>query len=291
VTRLWPALEIQLPPESDSTLLDLFLARLDDFQPTAIQEHEIGPWRVFFSGNGPRDEACRALTSEFSDRHIVLRVLDVDDEDWAARSQARLHAITVGVIVVAPPWDIPESMSPGSKLIVIEPSMGFGTGHHASTRLCLAALQKLDLARRRVLDLGTGSGVLAIAAILLGAQRVVAVDVDADALDSAQQNAVRNNTETAIRFECADYRTANLSRADLVMANLTGAILSNTLTRVLDLVEPGGLLILSGFTSEELVARADGPIAMSPSVRIVDQVDEEGWRCLVAQKGRPIPND
>jgi ribosomal protein L11 methyltransferase len=284
VTRLWPALEIQLPRESDPTLLDRLFARLDDFQPTAIQEHEVGPWRVFFSGISPRDEACRALTSEFSDRHIVLRVVDVDDEDWAARSQARLHAVTVGNIVVAPPWDIPEPISPDSKLIVIEPSMGFGTGHHASTRLCLAALQKLDLAGRRVLDLGTGSGVLAIAAILLGAPSVVAVDVDRDALDSAQQNAVRNHADTAIRFEHADYRTANLARADLVMANLTGAILSNTLARVLELVEPGGLLILSGFTSEELVARPDGPVVTSAGVRIVDQVDEEGWRCLVAQK-------
>jgi ribosomal protein L11 methyltransferase len=284
VTRLWPALEIQLPCESDPTLLDLLLARLDDFQPTAIQEHEAGPWRVFFSGISPRDEACRALTSEFSDRHIVLRVVDVDDEDWAARSQARLHAVTVGNIVVAPPWDIPEPISPDSKLIVIEPSMGFGTGHHASTRLCLAALQKLDLAGRRGLDLGTGSGVLAIAAILLGAQSVVAVEVDRDALDSAQQNAVRNHADSAIRFEHADYRTANLSRADLVMANLTGVILSNTLARVLDLVEPGGLLILSGFTSEELVARPEGPVVTSAGVCIVDQVDEQGWRCLVAQK-------
>jgi ribosomal protein L11 methylase PrmA len=68
------------------------------------------------------------------------------------------------------------------------------------------------------------------------------------------------------------------------MANLTGAILSNTLARVLDLVEPGGLLILSGFTSEEVVARPDGPVATSTSLRIIDQVDEEGWRCLVAQK-------
>jgi ribosomal protein L11 methyltransferase len=150
--------------------------------------------------------------------------------------------------------------------------------------LCLAALQKLDLVGRRVLDLGTGSGILAIAAILLGAQSVVGVEVDTDALDSAQQNAVRNHTDSAIRFEHADYRTANLSRADLVMANLTGAILSNTLARVLDLVEPGGLLILSGFTSEELVARPDGPVVTSASVRIVDQVDEEGWRCLVAEK-------
>jgi len=284
VTRLWPALEIQLPPDPDPTLLELLPARLDDFQPTAIQEHEHGPWRVFFAGVKPRDEACHALVSEFSERGIVVLAVDVDDEDWAARSQARLHAVTVGNIVVAPPWDIPTSPSLDSKIIVIEPSMGFGTGHHASTRLCLEALQRLDIAGQRVLDLGTGSGVLAIAAVLLGARSVVAVEMDMDALDSAHENAARNRADGIIRFEHADFRTANLSQADLVLANLTGAILSATLARVLDLVETGGVVILSGFTSEELVARADGPIATSPSIEIINQVDEEGWRCLVLRR-------
>jgi ribosomal protein L11 methyltransferase len=174
--------------------------------------------------------------------------------------------------------------TPGSRIIVIEPSMGFGTGHHASTRLCLEALQKLDLAGRHVLDLGTGSGVLAIAALLLGARSAVAVEMDADALDSARENAARNHVAAAMTFEHADFRTANLAQADLVCANLTGAILAATLARVLDLAAAGGVLILSGFTSEEVVARPDGPIATSTRARVIDQIDEEGWRCLVLQK-------
>ena len=125
---------------------------------------------------------------------------------------------------------------------------------------------------------------LAIAAVLLGAKDVVAVESDADALNSARENAARNHTDAATTFALADFREATLSPAGLVMANLTGAILLGTLERVLDLVEPDGLLILSGFTSEELIARQDGPVATSPHVRIVDQFDEEGWRCLVLRK-------
>jgi ribosomal protein L11 methylase PrmA len=68
------------------------------------------------------------------------------------------------------------------------------------------------------------------------------------------------------------------------MANLTGAILLGTLARVIDLAEPNGVLILSGFTSEELVARPDGPIVTSPHLQLVDQLDEEGWKCLVLRK-------
>ena len=284
MTRLWPALEIRFPLDPDPALPELLLARLDDFQPTAIHEHDSGPWRVFFAAAGRRDEAGRAVASEFSERGIRSRPVDVDDEDWAARSQARLRAVAVGSLVIAPPWDVPTSPSPDSKIIVIEPSMGFGTGHHASTRLCLEALQKLDVTGRRALDLGTGSGVLAIAAVLLGATHVVAVETDADALDSARENAARNHADAAMRFELADFREANLSPAELVMANLTGAILLGTLARVLDLVEPQGVLILSGFTSEELVARRDGPVVTSPHVQIIDQLDEEGWRCLIVRK-------
>ena len=284
MTRLWPALEIEFPLDFDLNLAELLLARVDDFEPTAIHEQEQGTWRVFFGTANARDEARRAVAAEFSQQGLLPRAVDVDDEDWAARSQARLQAVVVDKFVIAPPWDIPASTSSDSTVIVIEPSMGFGTGHHASTRLCLKALQQLDVTGRRALDLGTGSGVLSIAAVLLGAKSVVAVETDPDALESARENAARNQASGPIKFVLGDYRDANLPRTGLVMANLTGAILSGTLGRVLDLAEPDGVLILSGFTSDELVAREDGPIATSPQVRIINQLDEEGWRCLVLRK-------
>ena len=162
--------------------------------------------------------------------------------------------------------------------------MGFGTGHHESTRLCLNALQNIDLHGQHVLDIGTGSGVLAIAAVLLGAKHVAAIDVDPDALQSARENAARNRVESSISFEQADFRDARPSAADIVLANLTGAILNNTLDRLVELAVPAGILILSGFTHEELVARPDGPLATSRRVQIVDQLDEEGWRCFVLRR-------
>src|SRR4029078_369069 len=94
----------------------------------------------------------------------------------------------VGPLCGAPPWDIPSGLPHDTQLIVIPPSMGFGTGHHETTRLCLSLLQDLDLRGKRLVDVGTGSGVLAIAAVLLGAGSVEGIDYDEDALTSARQS-------------------------------------------------------------------------------------------------------
>ena len=151
--------------------------------------------------------------------------LAIADEDWAARSQAGLKAVTVGGIIVAPPWDVPLT-------IVIQPSMGFGTGHHATTRLCLTALQRLNVRGREVLDVGTGSGVLAIAASRLGAAGVRAFDDDQDAIQAAWEN-LALNPGAVVTMLVGDLRTLDLEPAHLVLANITGGMLIASAARLL----------------------------------------------------------
>src|SRR5262249_54426528 len=154
----------------------VLLAELDDHSPTAINEIPDGVL-AFFTTPDARDAALTHLESyELVD--VVSE--DVADEQWAERSQSGLTPVTVGEVTVAPPWSVTDELrrtAPGP-IIVIQPSMGFGTGHHASTRLCLGLIQRVPLAGARVLDVGTGSGVLAIACRLLGAADVAGVDVD-----------------------------------------------------------------------------------------------------------------
>jgi ribosomal protein L11 methyltransferase len=129
--------------------------------------------------------------------------------------------------------------------------MGFGTGHHATTRLCLEALQRLDISGRSVLDVGTGSGILAIAADRLGAARVSGIDVDPDAIQAARENLGHNPDVGDVEFDVADLSARPLPQADVVTANLTGSMLVSSASALSAAVRSGGSLILSGILAEE----------------------------------------
>lgn len=291
MAKVWPALNIHLPG-CDPQLQDLVLAELDDFQPTAVQEHdEQQVLRAFFTSADARALAARALSAAFGS-HLFVESINVEDEDWAARSQAALSAITVGRITVAPPWDVPEergresfSHDDGEEdsrplfSIVIQPSMGFGTGHHATTRLMLKALQSLEVRDRAVLDIGCGSGVLTIAAVRLGAGSVVGIDNDADALESAAENVGLNSVGDLVRMQAGDFREL-LSPTAIVLANLTGTLLERHASTLAALVESGGHLVVSGFLeTETAVMPALGTFL---TVQTIDREDE--WQCAVLQK-------
>jgi ribosomal protein L11 methyltransferase len=242
------ALEVRILPTADQSVPDRLYAVLDDFEPAAIHESDSGAeWRVFFRSAAQRDAARHALDSLHG---VRTSAVEVPDEDWARRSQQNLRAIEAGRLIVAPPWDVPRRAA-DKLVIIIEPSTGFGTGHHATTRLCLQTMQELDLRGARVLDVGTGSGVLALAAWKLGAGDIVAVDHDRDALESARENIARNGAAASIDIIHDDLAGLRIQRADVILANLTGAVLVRYAEELRGLAVDGGYLILSGFAPED----------------------------------------
>jgi ribosomal protein L11 methyltransferase len=265
--RTWPTLQISGLSE---TAADLLQADLLDFDVEAIDESQPASWRIFFRTTASRDLALAHVRRAFP--AAAATPLAIADENWAARSQAGLKAVTVGGIVVAPPWDVPLT-------IVIQPSMGFGTGHHATTRQCLMALQRLDVKGRDVLDAGTGSGVLAIAASRMGAASVRACDDDADAVHAAWENLALNPGAT-VSMLVGDLRTLDLEPAHIVLANITGALLIATASRLMELANSFGYLILSGFQEHEerdITAAFEG-------ATVVERFEEDGWVAVVLRK-------
>jgi ribosomal protein L11 methyltransferase len=282
--KTYPAIEAR------TGAADLLLALIDDFGPTAVEDLERdGSVRIFFQSPADRDAALRALTAQFE-----VTAVDVPDEDWARRSQENLAPVTVGRITVFPDARSRSSRtsgrrepverrlsSPGAIEIVIIPSMGFGTGHHATTRLCLAALQAIPLTNQTVLDVGTGSGVLAIAAERLGAAQAVGIDFDPDAIQSARENLDLNPDVTRVRFETAELSAIPLPMVDVVTANLTGALLIRSASALLAAVRTGGTLILSGVMAHE----RDEVAAAFAAAAVFWEREEDGWVGLAMSLG------
>jgi ribosomal protein L11 methyltransferase len=272
--KLWPALEIAAPD-------DLVHAALMDFDVAAIDDNAPESWRVFFHSFDARDRAAAALRNQFAG--LTLLPVDVPDEDWAARSQANLTALQIGNIIVAPPWDVAsvaQGFSPADSAnppitIIIEPSMGFGTGHHATTRLCLAHLQEIDLRNRTAIDVGTGSGVLAIAASRLGATHVLAIDNDSDAIESARRN-IDLNPGADVTLGLVDLRRARLRAFDVLLGNLTGGMLIAAAHDLRTLTAAQGQLILSGFLLDE----QDDVLTAFAGCRLEKRSQEDEWVCV-----------
>ena len=300
--KIWPALVLRSHQIDDAE--DLLSAILTDFNPVAIQdlaERPLPPgglwdptyppipdppptplhWNVCFNDASERERAAAAIHEAIP--HLTIEPVDLPDEDWAARSQQSLTAVHAGAFIVAPPWDVPAD--PGTAtVIVIEPSMGFGTGHHATTRMCLRLLSEMDVTDQTVLDLGTGSGVLSMAAALMGARRVTGIDVDQDAINSAESSARLNTLPDTIEFQVCDFRHSPPSPADIVLANLTGGMLTSSAASIAALVRPHGQLVLSGFDHTE----ADAVLAAFASFTERQRLSEDNWVALNLENGQIV---
>lgn len=261
---------------------ELLVALLSDFDLVSIHEDDpVHPlrWTAHFANMKARDRAAEAVGHLQSSGQIHLERVEIEDEDWARRTQADLPAIQIGNVIVAPPWDVPgPGRLHGVTLVLIEPSRGFGTGHHQSTRLCIVLLQNRGIRGRTMIDVGTGSGVLAITGARLGAAYVSAIDVDPDAVENARENVARNQVGSIVEAHVRDVSDATLTPADVVTANLTGSLLERHAPRLMALVKPGGALIVAGFTVDE---RDRVVVAFGPGKAVVEAAEEDGWLGLV----------
>lgn len=178
----------------------------------------------------------------------------VEQQDWGEKWRENFKPIQVTPdIVIKPPW---ESIDTDSSIVIdIMPRMAFGTGSHETTQLCLGLLESVLKPGQSVLDLGSGSGILAIAAARLGAGRVVAVEIDPDAIDNIYENAELNEVADQLDIRLGSLDVLAPERFDLILANIQRKVIEELLPRMLDFVKPESRLILSGIldTEERLI--------------------------------------
>ncbi|MBR7110788.1 MAG: 50S ribosomal protein L11 methyltransferase, partial [Clostridia bacterium] len=179
---------------------------------------------------------------------LTFSTKTVRTDNWNEEWRKYYKPIVLDRIAVVPDWIDFDDKS--KQIIRLEPGMAFGTGEHASTRLCLSLLEKLDISHKKVIDVGTGSGILGIAAAKLGAKSVYMTDIDPVAVDVAKSNAVKNNVQDVCIIECADL--SDRIECDILIGNLTADILLRLLSSFEGKVQKNTDLILSGIIAERL---------------------------------------
>ena len=209
---------------------------------------------------------------------LPFTVRTVEDQDWVRLTQSQFAPIHIGKnIWVVPSWhDAPD---PHALVLELDPGLAFGTGSHPTTRLCMEWLEGHPPIGQSVLDYGCGSGILALVAKKLGAETVVGVDIDPQAIESASFNSSRNNCEIAYYLPDAFNQQFNAQRYDIVVANILSGPLKLMAPMLSARVSEKGALLLSGV----LASQADDVIAAyAPYLALTVTAEREGWVALAA---------
>ncbi len=204
---------------------------------------------------------------------------EVAATDWVARYYAELEPVVLGRLIIAPTHR-EVTPKPHQRVLWLDPGMAFGTGHHETTRLALEALQRLELAHKRVLDVGAGSGILAIAADLLGAGEASGLDNDPLTLPVAEENRARNDSKARFRLGTLD-ETVPPASADILAANLYAELHAELVSAYARVLSPEGHLLITGILEDRLPLVTE---ALTSNFDLLDTRLEGQWALLHAVK-------
>lgn len=207
----------------------------------------------------------------------------VDEEDWATAWKKYYFPTKVGErLVVCPSWESYEPQA-GEVVLTMDPGMAFGTGTHDTTRLCMQLLEKYVLPGVKLLDVGTGSGILAVSALLLGADCAVGVDIDEVAVRVAKENAAANGVADRVEFLAGDLADKVSGRFGVVTANIVADVILRLIPDLGRFLAPGGVFIASGIIDAR---EADVAGALTAAgYRLADRCESSGWVALAAVRG------
>jgi len=273
---------------------------VDAFDDDDEKREGKGEIRAYFPDDQTVSSKVNALRDYLKSLSEIFPGLDppeigtetIVDPDWGEQWKKYFKPLRISRdIVIKPTW---ERYAPVGRDIVIDidPGMAFGTGQHPSTRMCINAMEEIipkdrSFEKWTALDVGTGTGILAISAAKLGADRVVAVDIDLKAVEIAEKNAAINRVEERIEILNQDVLTFQ-GRFNLIIANLTASTLIPLRSHLFGMLEPGGYLVLSGIIEKD-APMVEETFLRQEGVSSHQVLTEKEWVCFVLRKRREEP--
>lgn len=201
-------------------------------------------------------------------------------EDWAENWKKYFKPINIGErLVIRPAWE-PETVQNGRTELILEPGMAFGTGTHETTRLCLELLSKYTTEQSEILDVGTGSGILAVAGVLLGAKRALGVDIDELSVKTAKENAKLNGVADKTEFIAGNLTDKVSGRFNLVTANIVADVIMMLNEDILKFLSKDGIYIMSGIIDtreNDVLENLEGKF------EVLEILRERGWTAIAAK--------
>jgi len=218
----------------------------------------------------------------------ILSTEVVNDQDWVHEWKKHFHPIRVGRVLIVPEWETVDNKD--GIVFTLDPGSAFGTGQHATTMLCIEALQKHLQIGDKILDIGCGSGILSIVGLLLGAKHAVACDIDPSAVEITRKNASLNSINSNRLDVYAGDILSNLDLKEkitcypfnIVVANIVADVIISLASSIRELLANGGIFIASGIITERL---EDVLLALKGSnLTVLEVKNSEGWCCVIAHE-------
>lgn len=277
MTAKWWRVTITANPDQS----DAVAAAMVAVTAQGVEEPRVGVIRTIVDS----EREAKALLTEISNQFVGTNgtIEATDPVDWSTRWRDGIITRTFGRLVLTASW-LPTMARDNQVVVSIDPESAFGSGEHGSTRGALALLERQLGAGDRVLDLGSGSGILAIAAVKLGARSAIGIEVDAQALPIADENARKNRVEHAVTFLVGDAaQLAPLAGpADLICSNILRSVNTILMPAIVDGLAPGGAVIFAGMeAAEEPLFR---PVLAEYQLDVVDEARDTGWWSVAVRR-------
>ena len=223
------------------------------------------------------------LTHVFT-KGIQVEILSMETKVWMEGWKESFKPIHTQLFYIYPPWEA-KPFTPSLIPIIIDPGMAFGTGQHATTQVCIQEMERLHKSmgtweNKRILDVGTGSGILAIAAAKLGCHEISGCDIEIDAISSAKENSRIN--EVSPSFWQGSLPSKNPGSYDLIIANILFVVLSKIIGELAAELRPKGTLLLSGLLVEQKAEMLE--LALNQGLKLLSERELDGWQCLTLEK-------